>query len=61
MENLRDILYRKGYTQQDFANKLGVRQETVSRWVNGVTRPRADMLKKMSQILHVSIKDLIGG
>lgn len=61
MENLRDILYKRGYTQQDFADKLGVRQETVSRWVNGVTRPRADMLKRMSQILHVSIKDLIGG
>jgi transcriptional regulator with XRE-family HTH domain len=59
MDKLKNLLYIKGYTQEEMAAKLGVNQETISRWVNNKHKPRAKYLRKMAEILEVEIKDLL--
>lgn len=49
-ENLRDQLYLKRMSQAELAKKLHVTEASVSKWVQGVTTPRA---KKMDEICHV--------
>ena len=39
-----------GLTQQAFAKKIGVRQQTVSDWEKGVNRPRGASLTLLNMI-----------
>lgn len=48
-------------TQQDLANKLGVTDKAVSKWENGRCLMDISMLKPLSEILNVSIVELING
>lgn len=59
MNNLKEILYSKGMTQEDLAKEINVNQETISRWVNGRHKPRAKHLKQISEVLDIEIKDLL--
>jgi transcriptional regulator with XRE-family HTH domain len=59
MNKLKELLYVNGYTQEEMANKIGVAQETFSRWVNGKNKPRVKYMRKMAEILEVEIKDLL--
>lgn len=36
-----------GYTQTQVAQKLGVQQNTISRWVNGENTPHLDDIKRL--------------
>lgn len=48
-------------TQEQFGEKLGVTNKTVSRWENGVYLPPADILLAISTDYHVSINDILSG
>lgn len=37
-EQLNDLIFRLNLTQDSFADELGVRQSTVSRWLSGQAR-----------------------
>lgn len=41
-------LRAKGLTQKRFAEDVGVREATVSAWVNG-TRPRPDQMERVAE------------
>lgn len=61
---LPTILERLGIQQVDFASSLGVRQETVSRWVNGHVTPDGDKLIAILRELQrhdasITLDDLI--
>lgn len=56
--NLRVALKAKGLTMSDLAEKIGVSQQTVSRWAMGHA-PTADYLILLSEILGMSIDDLL--
>lgn len=58
--NLREIRKRKGYTAEEIAKKIGVTRPTVTRWETGVAIPNMKTLKKLSNLLEVSMDDLIG-
>lgn len=45
-------------TQGEFAARLDVAQQTVSRWEAGVSRPRTDELPRIAALLKVDIADL---
>lgn len=51
----------KGMTQQDLAKALGVTPAAVSKWENGSSKPRYEMLLKLAEILDVSSEELING
>ena len=59
-EILRDLRTRKGYSQEELAEKLFVTRQAVSRWENGETVPSTETLKLLSGLYDVSINTLLG-
>ena len=57
IKNLRE---RHGLSQINLANILNVTQGAVSQWESGQSKPRADVLIKLSRILDCSIDELLG-
>ena len=57
---LRDLRTRKGYSQEELAEKLFVTRQAVSRWENGETVPGTETLKLLSGLYDVSINTLLG-
>lgn len=51
----------KHMTQVQLAEKLGVTNKTVSRWENGNYMPDLSMLIPLSEVLEVSVNDLLNG
>lgn len=49
-----------GYTQEEFSRILGVTSQAISKWENDISCPDIMLLPKISQILGVSIDDLLG-
>jgi DNA-binding transcriptional regulator YiaG len=47
---VRALRLHIGLTQQAFAKKIGVRQQTVSDWEKGVNRPRGASLTLLNMI-----------
>lgn len=59
-KNIKAIRKNKGMTQEELAIKLNVVRQTVSKWEKGFSVPDAEMLQKISEILDVDIKQLLG-
>ncbi len=60
-EQLRRAREEKGMTQQSLAEQLYVTRQSVSRWECGDRYPDLLTTKKISQILEVSLDDLLSG
>lgn len=60
-EQLRKAREEKGMTQQSLAEQLYVTRQSVSRWECGDRYPDLLTTKKISQILEVSLDDLLSG
>lgn len=60
-EQLRRAREEKGMTQQTLAEQLYVTRQAVSRWECGDRYPDLLTTKKISQILEVSLDDLLSG
>lgn len=48
-------------TQEQFGEKIGITNKTVSRWENGNYLPPADILLTMSQLFDVSVNEILSG
>ncbi len=53
-EKLISLRDEQGLSQQEFADKLGVTRQTVSKWESGKIKPSADNLMAMSRLFGVS-------
>lgn len=51
---------KKGLTQNELADLLGVSQQTISKYENGTREPDIDTLINLSRIFNVSIDYLLG-
>ena len=60
-EQLRKAREEKGLTQQDLAEQLFVTRQSISRWERGDRYPDLITTKNISQILEVSLDDLLSG
>lgn len=60
-EQLRKAREEKGMTQQSLAEQLYVTRQSVSRWECGDRYPDLLTTKKISQILEISMDDLLSG
>lgn len=49
-----------GMTQQDIADKVGITFQSVSKWEQDINLPDVNMLTKLSDILNVTIDELLG-
>ena len=59
-EVIRTMRKRRGLTQEQLAEYLGISVMTVRRWEWGERTPDAAQIQKISQVLGVSISELMG-
>lgn len=52
---------KKGITQNELAELLGVTNRAVSKWETGICMPDAGTIPELCQILDISISDLFSG
>ena len=50
---------RRGLSQNELREKLGVSRQTISKWENGQVLPDAYNLKALAKILDISVDDLL--
>ncbi len=65
METLGNRISRlrriKGYTQEQFAEMIGVSAQAVSKWENDLSCPDITLLPRISELLGLSIDELLKG
>lgn len=57
---IAELRKKKGMTQQELGDILGVSYQTVSKWENNVTMPDIAMLPALSRYFGVSVDALLG-
>lgn len=55
----KELMKKKGYTQTELAERIGVKQPTISGWVQGLNQPRTKQLPVIAQALGVSVSTLV--
>lgn len=58
ISNLRK---QKGLTQYELGMIIGVSSKTISKWETGISQPDITILKKISNVLEVSVDELLEG
>ena len=58
---LRELRKEQGFTQEQFAEKLGVSARTVSRWETGSNMPDISLLPDIADYYDVGISEIIAG
>ena len=59
-ENLKNARERKGMSQKDVAEEIGVAKSTYSLYESGNREPNVQTIKKIADVLNVSADDLLG-
>ena len=59
MDKVREQRQKLGLKQEELAKLLGVERSTVTKWETGESKPRADMLVKLSSVLGCSVDVLL--
>lgn len=59
-DRLKMTLFRKGMSQVDLAEAVGVRKQTISSYCQGRCFPRIDMIEKIANALGVEKSYLLG-
>lgn len=60
-ERLRWCRDKKGYTQKFVAEKIGIKNNTLSSYESGKRQPDYETLKKLSELYEVNIDYIITG
>ena len=58
-KRIKELREKRGYTQQQLAEKVDVTRQTISNWELGETSPNPDQLKLLSKALNISIDELL--
>ena len=58
--NIKEAMRVKKVTQMQLAAALGVKQNTVSQWVNGKNEPNCETIIKLCRFLDVTPNELLG-
>lgn len=59
-ERLRFLRLKKGFTQQEVANSLGIANSSYSLYEKGTRQPNLEMLEKIADFFNVDIDYLMG-
>ena len=59
LNQLKLVLVKKKKTNKWLAEQLGVNQTTVSKWWTNTIQPDLMTLKKISELLDVSVSEII--
>lgn len=58
-EKLYTLRKRAGYSQEEFAEIIGVSRQTVSKWETDFMKPETDKLIQISKLYNVSLDELL--
>lgn len=58
-DTIRTLRKERGFTQAEFAARLHVVRQTVSKWEKGYSVPDAQTLRQMAQVLEVEVSQLL--
>lgn len=56
---LKELRKESGLTQMELAHKLNVKQNTISNWENGKSKPDIIMTTKLAEVLGVTTDEVI--
>lgn len=59
-ENFENIRKQCGLSQQEVADKLQIKQSSVSDWENDVSRPDYEKLIALAELYDVTLYELLG-
>ena len=59
-EKIKKYREMQGITQSELGRLLSVSNRAVSKWENGESYPSLELIKPISEILNVGIKELLG-
>ncbi|MBR6387254.1 MAG: helix-turn-helix domain-containing protein [Thermoguttaceae bacterium] len=57
-ENLAFLRERRGLTQEELANAVGVARQTVAKWESGASTPDLEKSRRLADALDVSLDEL---
>lgn len=58
---IREARTKKKFTQSELGDLVGVTNKAVSRWENGESFPDVCVIEKLSEVLDISIQDIVTG
>jgi transcriptional regulator with XRE-family HTH domain len=58
MRSIREILEAKGMSQRELADKVGITEVTLSRYINGNRVPKAPIAMCIARALDVNIEEI---
>ena len=58
-ERIRAVRKKKGLTQTELGNAVGVEIKTIHRWEKGERTPRVEELKRLAKALNVDVNELL--
>lgn len=56
---IKDLRIKSGMSQADLATTLGVSQQMVSQWENGIKHPRVNNLLRLAEIFRCTVDELL--
>ena len=59
-ENLIKLRKEKNISQERLSELIGVTRQTLSNWESNITSPDLQYTKKISEIFHISIDEIVG-
>ena len=59
LNQLKVVLTKKTRTSKWLAEQLGVNATTVSKWCTNTSQPDLQTLKRISELLNVSVSEII--
>lgn len=59
-KNLKRLLYERHLSSAELARALGIKQTTISGWMNEYKVPRGKTIDAICELLHCSRSELIG-
>ena len=60
-QTLRAFRKKKGFSQEELADRAKITLRTFIRWENGETQPRIDEIRRLAQALNVTEQELLTG
>ncbi len=58
-DKIINLRKENGWSQEDFAEKLNVSRQAISRWENGTAQPDAENILQISKLFHVTTDYLL--
>jgi transcriptional regulator with XRE-family HTH domain len=55
-----DLLEQKNMSQRELAERIGIQEATISRYINGHRKPHSTILAKMAEVLETTSDYLLG-